>query len=151
SPARAEPMSAGNFVGDTRRGGSCNVSIITMNPHCNGTHTESVGHIVNENVPIQEALPGRPIPACLVTVSPVPASGSGENYRPALEHADPLITAAALGATLGGVGDAWLQGLIIRTLPNGRDKKHRHYGADGFPPFLSIEAIELIAGRGVRH
>src|SRR5262249_33648797 len=114
APARAEPMSAGDFVGDTRRGGRCNVPIVTMNPHCNGTHTESVGHIVNEAVPIHEALPGRPIPACLVTVSPVPAPRSGEHYRPVLEQADSLITAAALGAALDGVSEAWLDALIIR-------------------------------------
>jgi hypothetical protein len=150
-PARAEPMAAGDFVGDTRRGGACNVPVVIVNPHCNGTHTESVAHIVNKAVPIHEALPGRPIPASLITVTPVPALGSGEHYRPALEEADSLITAAALGAALSSVPDAWLEALVIRTLPNGRDKQTRHYGADGFPPFLSIEAIDYLAGRGVRH
>ena len=41
---------ANGFVGDTNRGGSCNVNSLTMVPHCNGTHTESVGHIVNQDV-----------------------------------------------------------------------------------------------------
>jgi kynurenine formamidase len=150
-PARAKPMSAGGFVGDTRRGGACNVPIVTINPHCNGTHTESVGHIVNEAVPIHEALPGRPIPASVVTMTPVPALVSGEQYRPALEEADSLITAAALGGALRGVPDAWLEALVIRTLPNGRDKLTRRYGVDEFPPFLSIEAMDHLTGRGVRH
>lgn len=150
-PARAEPMVAGAFVGDTHRGGACNVPVVTVNPHCNGTHTESVAHIINEAVPIHEALPGCPIPASLVTVTPVPARDSGEHYRPALEKADSLITAAALSAVLGDVPDAWLEALVIRTLPNGPDKRTCRYGVDGFPPFLSIEAIDYLSGRGVRH
>jgi kynurenine formamidase len=150
-PARAEPMATGDFIGDTRRGGSCNVPVITMNPHCNGTHTESVGHIVNEAVTIHDALPGRPIPAYLVTIRPVPASDGGETYRPGLGHADSLITAASLGAALNGVSDAWLEALVIRTLSNERDKQTRRYGVDGFPPFLSIEAIDYMGARGVRH
>src|SRR5687767_12487757 len=71
SPATAAPLDAnGVFLGDTRQGGSCNVPVITINPHCNGTHTESVSHIVNEVVPVHQAVSPGPFTACLISVSP---------------------------------------------------------------------------------
>ncbi len=42
----------GDFRGDTRRGGSCNVMKWSLIPHCHGTHTESVSHIVHDDVPV---------------------------------------------------------------------------------------------------
>ena len=45
SPASSTPMLAGEFIGDTKQGGSCNVNELNINPHCNGTHTETVAHI----------------------------------------------------------------------------------------------------------
>jgi kynurenine formamidase len=149
--ARVEPLVAGDFVGTTRRGGSCNVPVLTLNPHCNGTHTESVAHIVDQPVPVHEALPGQPIPASLVTVTPVSALGSGEHYRPALAEGDLLLTAATLRAALADRAEAWLVAVVIRTRPNGPDKQTRRHGADSIPPFFSIEAIDYLAGRGVRH
>jgi kynurenine formamidase len=149
--ARATPMCADGFVGDTRRGGSCNVPVLTLNPHCNGTHSESVAHIVDEPMPINQALPGRPIPASLVTVTPVPALDSGEHYCPALVAADRLITAANLKAALDSQSEAWLEAVVIRTNPNGADKQTRHYGADCPAPFFSIEAMDYLVGRNVRH
>ena len=43
--AQATPLVVDNFVGDVSRGGSCNCCTYTLTPHCNGTHTECVGHI----------------------------------------------------------------------------------------------------------
>jgi hypothetical protein len=151
SPARAEPLVVGSFIGDTRRGGSCNVPVVALNPHCNGTHTESVAHIVDQPVPIHEALSGRPIPASLVTVTPVPALGSGEHYRPALADGDLLVTAAALTAAIDRQPDAWLQAVVVRTQPNDPSKRTRRYGSGGFPPFLSVESIDYLVSRGIHH
>jgi kynurenine formamidase len=150
-PARATPMSVGSFVGDTRQGGSCNVPVLNLNPHCNGTHTESVAHIVNEPVPIHRALPGRPMLASLVTVTPVPALDSAEHYRPALARADRLITAASLQAALDAQPEACLQAVVIRTDPNSADKQARRYGTDCPAPFLSIEAVDYLVDRNVQH
>ena len=46
-PPAAAVDAAGSFVGDVRHGGSCNCSIHTLAPHCNGTHTECVGHVTH--------------------------------------------------------------------------------------------------------
>ena len=43
APARAESVENDWFLGDTRRGGSCNVEQYTLIPHGQGTHTECVG------------------------------------------------------------------------------------------------------------
>jgi kynurenine formamidase len=150
-PATAHPMAASGFVGDTRQGGSCNVPIVTLNPHCNGTHTESVAHLVDESVPVHEAIPGGLGPATLITVTPIAALESGESYRPALAECDMLITAAMLKAALKELDEAWLQAVIIRTLPNGEAKRIQRYGEDGCPPFFSIEAVDYLNARGIHH
>ena len=54
SPAAAAVVSAGSFVGDVRRGGSCNCSTYTLTPHCNGTHTECVGHVTAERLSVRD-------------------------------------------------------------------------------------------------
>ena len=52
-PAAADVVTAGSFVGDVRRGGSCNCSSHTLTPHCNGTHTECIGHVTAERLSVQ--------------------------------------------------------------------------------------------------
>jgi kynurenine formamidase len=151
APAAATPMVAGPFVGSTRQGGPCNVLTLTLNPHCNGTHTESVAHIVNQAVPVYEAVPPGPVPASLVTVTPARATVSGENYRPALGEGDTFITAASLCAILDDRPDGWLEAVVIRTRPNDDRKLTRRYGEGGSSPFFSIEAIDYLHARGVKH
>ena len=80
--AIATPMSVDSFVGNTRRGGSCNVNVLQMNPHCNGTHTETIAHICNYGnttedgqVPLISDITFPPLmPCALITVVPVEAS-----------------------------------------------------------------------------
>lgn len=50
APASRQPLQFGDFVGNTQQGGCCNVDVIELIPHCNGTHTESAGHIVDDDV-----------------------------------------------------------------------------------------------------
>jgi hypothetical protein len=82
-PATAAPLKVGGFVGDTRKGGSCNVAELRLVPHCNGTHTESVGHLVPEAPPLAELLLRTLFPARLITVTPSAADETPEGYRPA--------------------------------------------------------------------
>lgn len=46
--ANAKPYSDNNFIGDTRKGGPCNFETFNLTPHCNGTHTECIGHITEK-------------------------------------------------------------------------------------------------------
>jgi arylformamidase len=102
----------GDLVGDTRRGGSCNFEQVTLIPHCNGTHTECVGHITNERISIRECLTDVFISARLISVEPVPTAGCNESYVVAFEPDDLLITQRMLEAELL---NAPCDALVVRT------------------------------------
>src|SRR5262245_36929029 len=69
-PATARPYSGAGFTLDTRQGGSCNCEVLEVIPHCNGTHTESVGHITTERFPLTELRPPLFVTASLISVRP---------------------------------------------------------------------------------
>jgi arylformamidase len=151
-PATAAPLKVDSFVGDTQQGGSCNVAELRLVPHCNGTHTESVGHLVHEAPPIAELLLRTLFPARLITVTPSAADETPEGYRPAKQTADRLITRDALDEALHEeIASAQSKALLVRTLPNDESKKHRCYGDPCWPPFFSIEAIDYLTTRGIEH
>ncbi|NQD39072.1 cyclase family protein [Permianibacter sp. IMCC34836] len=149
--AQAKPMQAGDWVGDTRRGGSCNVPELSLNPHCNGTHTESVSHIVNELHSINRSARDLLVPATLISVNPVAANQCSDHYTPVLAPADQVITQVTLQRALDGIGNDWLAALVVRTLPNGRDKQTARYGDSHQPPFFTREAMQYLRLRGVQH
>jgi arylformamidase len=47
-PASSRPFSVPGFSGSVEQGASCNCQTLTLIPHCNGTHTECVGHLTRE-------------------------------------------------------------------------------------------------------
>ncbi|HEX4674982.1 MAG TPA: cyclase family protein, partial [Steroidobacteraceae bacterium] len=69
---------------------------LTLIPHCNGTHTECVGHLTREPLDAHRVAPLGFIPAMLVSIEPVDASGSGEGTDPTPHRGDQLITRGAL-------------------------------------------------------
>jgi kynurenine formamidase len=155
--ATSKPCEAGSLVGDTRQGGSCNFERYTFIPHCNGTHTECIGHITNERISILESLKDIFILATLITVEPENAVDTADTYTPEKDQADRLITLAALKKALGPnaekppEGEAQnMEALIIRTQPNDDGKKTRDYMKEP-PPFFSLEAISYIVKKGVEH
>ena len=149
-PAEAWAFEGGGFIGDTRRGGSCNFETLSLTPHCNGTHTECIGHLTRERVSIERILPGSLMPATLITVPLLPSSSVAELYSCELEAGDSLITRAALRQVLDRCKPAFLRALILRTLPNPPGKTTRQY--DTTPaPFFTHDAIEEIVERGVQH
>jgi hypothetical protein len=150
APASKTPYAAGGFIGDVRQGGSCNCDIITVAPHLHGTHTESVGHIASTLVSIHETLQECLIPATLITVTPRMADAASETYDPPLRPIDKLITRPALERCLKNADKRFLDGLVIRTLPNTPAKRIQDYGRDR-PAFFSVEAMRLIVELGVQH
>jgi kynurenine formamidase len=155
-PAIARPFEAGAFIGDTRRGGSCNFDTVTLTPHCNGTHTECIGHIALERISVDAVLTPGLLPATLITVTPAAALEVDERYEPAKEDADRMITAAALRAAMkdGDIASAsaseFHTAMVIRTLPNERTKCSRRY-TEHPAPFFSIEAMLYLRELGVEH
>jgi kynurenine formamidase len=148
--ATSKPCEAGDLIGDTRRGGSCNFEQITMIPHCNGTHTESVGHITNERISIHECLRDAFIPATVISVKPENANETNESYSIKPDENDRLITRKSLENALQNADKNLLRGLIARTLPNGAEKLSQTY-LEKIPPFFSTEAMCLIVELNVRH
>ena len=145
--ATAKPYQDGQFIGDTRKGGPCNFETYSFTPHCNGTHTECIGHITNERIDILAALNEEMIPSTLISITP---KSTNENYIPALNAEDLVITKEDLEFQLKDVTSEFLKGLIIRTLPNPESKKSRDYMKET-PSFFSIEAMEYIVSLGVEY
>ena len=142
------------FVGDTRQGGSCNVRALRLVPHCNGTHTETVGHIVNEAVSIGQLAADLIVVSMLITVEPTTGAQISESYRPEIGDADQVIDSKQLLQAVSKVGDADLirnGALMVRTLPNDAGKRTRSYSSKNPSPFFTVEAIEAINSLGVEH
>lgn len=149
--ASSQALRGADFVGDTRTGGSCNCEQVTLVPHCNGTHTECVGHVTDERISINEALRGGLCLALLVSVHPVPASATAESSDPPPAPDDQLITAAALAASVDAHAAMSPQALVVRTLPNSAERLSRQYTGPAPAPFLTRDAAQWLVDRGVLH
>ena len=133
-PVTYIPFQAGSFVGDVNQGGSCNVNTITINPHGNGTHTETVGHISKEKYPIRNSLDRFFFFAKLITITPVKIDN------------DQVMSLEQLKSISLENSEA----LIIRTLPNSAEKKVRQYSGKN-PPYMTAEAALFLREAGIKH
>ena len=149
-PATANTMVADGFVGDTRAGGGCNAEVITLNPHCHGTHTECVGHVTDARLHAIDVVPRHRLAALLVSLTPRPAAEVDERTPGATQDGDLLLTAASLREPLAALNEP-LDALIIRTLPNPDSKRHQHYLDSGDYPYLTLDAVAAVVAAGVRH
>jgi kynurenine formamidase len=145
--ASATALQVGDFTGAVSAGASCNCEVVTLVPHCNGTHTECVGHLTREALDAWRVVPAGLLPAILVSVTPEAA---------ALEGSDPVAAGNDRLVTRRALERAWQRApfepraLIIRTLPNSETKRIRDYSGTT-PPYLSREAAELLVERGILH
>ena len=149
--AWCRPLRTGSFVGDTRAGGSCNCEEVALAPHCNGTHTECVGHLTDERISVTDAVRGGMSLALLVSIAPVRATESAESSDPAPEREDRLVTAAALSAAVGDHLGLAPRALVVRTLPNRAERIAQAYEGPAPAPYLSREAAVLLVERGIEH
>lgn len=133
-PAERRDLGIEGFSGEVSTGASCNVGRYSLTPHCNGTHTECLGHLADNAPAVATTLAGGLLPARLVSVAP-----DGER-----------ITAEQLAA--GWPEDAFpARALIVRSLPNTPDKRQREYRFDAPPPYFTTEALEWVVTQGVEH
>ena len=131
-----EPVRSGSWVGSTQLGGIVNFKNVVLNPHGNGTHTESVGHISTQEVNINDVLTQPLMSAQLITIAP-------EKQK----DGDFIIQASQIKET-NLLSD--IKALIIRTTPNDDEKKTRDYSETN-PPYFSIAAINYIVEFGIEH
>lgn len=135
-PVKIWPVVAGDFVGDTKKGGLVNFKNIQFNPHGNGTHTECVGHIATKNYQIKASLKKFHYLARVISVTPEKTiNGDQVIVRHQLEALQKQIDTEAL---------------IIRTLPNSTDKKRTNYSGSN-PPYIHHKAIDFLVECGVQH
>ena len=135
-----EPVKFGSegseWIGKVSEGSSTNFNNIFFNPHGHGTHTECVGHITRGFYSINQCLKQFFLTAELISVEP---KTIGEDLVIALE---------CISTTLDVTKNC--QALIIRTLPNLEEKKHKNYSHTN-PTYLSEEAAIFIREIGIKH
>lgn len=148
-PASAAPYRVGDWVADTREGGSVNCFVVTMCPHGNGTHTECVGHIVDERVAIADILEDTLVSAWVVTVDADATAFEHDTYSAPHEDTDRVVGAASLRQALSDCPE-WVDALVIRTRPNPAEKAHANFSGHG-PTYLTNDAMRLIRQRNFRH
>ena len=147
-PATSKPCVAGDLIGDTRRGGSCNFEQYTLIPHCNGTHTECVGHITHERISIRDCLRDAVVSSALITVDPTRGSETSETYSTAIDETDRVVTRKLIESAMHPRPKS--DALIIRTLANDLRKLTRRYD-EPVPAYFTTEAMEYIVELGFRH
>jgi len=151
-PATATALRSGTFVGDVLQGGSCRCSTYSLTPHCNGTHTESIGHVVLEPVSIHDTAREAFLIARVISVTPIDTAAVEGASSSSTAQKDRVVTAASLQTALAGHAPHDCHALVVRTLPNSLDKTARNYAFEpGMPPYFSVDAMRWLVERGCTH
>jgi arylformamidase len=154
APASSLPFVAGAFTGEVSSGASCNCRTLMLTPHCNGTHTEGVGHLLATAHDVLDVVPMGLLPALLLSVVPAAREESSEDSVPAPQPGDRLITRAAISAAWTAARAARLpwepRALLLRTLPNPPEKRQRDYVARP-AAYFTRQAMNDLLVRGIEH
>ncbi|MBK7904828.1 MAG: cyclase family protein [Proteobacteria bacterium] len=151
TPASSEPLRIGGFTGSVATGASCNCAVHSLAPHCHGTHTECVGHVTRSPVTIASLTPVAPCVAMVVSVRTEPLGAAAAALAGGHAAAEDLVIRRD---AIEAAASAWLAApctaVVIRTLPNGADKRHRAYSGSPSPaPYFLPEAMRWLVERGV--
>jgi kynurenine formamidase len=136
------PVRSNEFLGSIEEGGSVNFRNIFFNPHGHGTHTESCGHITTKVHSVNKVLKEYFFKASLISIEPI------HIYNETYQTSDLVITYDQVKDAL--VGKDKFEALIIRTLPNSKNKLEKNY-SDSNPPFFEDKIVELLNEMGVKH
>lgn len=132
---KIEPVVFDGWTASVVKGASINFNNITFNPHAHGTHTETAGHITEKVHSINKCLKQFFFLAEVVTVAPEKAND------------DLIISKKQLQFALG---NKKREAIVIRTLPNTRQKLSRQYSNTN-PPYLEEEAAMYLRKKGIKH
>ncbi|MDG1715891.1 cyclase family protein [Lacinutrix sp.] len=132
---KIEPVKVDQWIASVKEGAAINFNNILFNPHAHGTHTECVGHITEKFYSINKCLKQFMFTAEVITVAPEQV---GE---------DKVISKKQIQFLLKRISP---QALVIRTMPNTKDKKSRHYSNTNWP-YLTEEAAVYIREKGILH
>lgn len=128
----------------------CNVPEVALNIHCNGTHTESVGHLLSKKNNIGEIVKDIFIPSILITLKPKLFNMQSEKYHIKINNNENIITSQNIKRKINDFMIPNIKGLIIRTLPNNKEKKEFNYSDNSYP-FFTNNAIKFLNKIGIKH
>jgi len=129
--AQFEPIRVGGFVGAVAEGGSANCEVLTLCAHGNGTHTECAGHITHSRLCLGDVMQNYWFTAQLVTAAMVD------------QACIPLDVVKTWQL-------AAVDAIIVRSLPNGLDKKCQQWSGNE-PPYFEPEALAYLRDLGIQH
>lgn len=132
---RIEPVKDGEWTASVAEGACINFNDIYFNPHGHGTHTECVGHITEKVHSINQHLKHFFFLAEVITVAP-------ENYK-----GDFVISKKQIQYALG---NKKRDAIVIRTIPNMKDKLSKQYSNTN-PPYLLEDGAKYLKEKGVKH
>ncbi len=129
------PFKQGLSTISVAEGAAVNFNDISFNPHAHVTHTECVGHITKESQSVNRQLANYFFLAELVTIAPEKYQDDFVISRKQLQYA---------------FGTKKRDALIIRTLPNLKEKMNRNYSGTN-PPYLLEQTARFIVDRNIDH
>jgi arylformamidase len=132
---KIKPVKSENWIGKVSKGGSINFNSIKFNPHAHGTHTECVGHITKEFHSINQNLKQFFFLAEVITVAPE-------------KHEDDFVISKKQIQYM--LGNKKRDAVVIRTIPNTKEKLSRQYSNTN-PPYLLEEVVIYLREKGVKH
>ena len=132
---KIEPAKDGEWVASVKEGACINFNNISFNPHAHGTHTECVGHITEKVHSINDNLKQFFFLAEVITVAPERLNGDSVISKKQIQFA---------------LGNKKRDAIVIRTMPNTRDKLSRQYSNTN-PTYLLQDAAVYLREKGVKH
>ena len=144
------PLKTGNVIWDVSKGAGCNVPEISMNIHCSGTHTESVGHLLENSGDVGSLLMNPFMPAVLITLDTVNFNSCKDTYHCHVGNKEQVISFNKSFMKYKRFFDVKPDVLIIRTRPNPKSKKFTNF-SDNRPPFFTNEAMSMICDIKIKH
>lgn len=135
SEPKIEPVQLGDWIGNIEKGANVNFNNIHFNPHAHGTHTECIGHITEEFHSINQNLKQFFFTAEVISTAP-------EKY-----FKDTVISKLQIESLLKSNKP---EALVIRTMPNMKEKKNRHYSETNWT-YLLEDAMNFIREKGIKH
>lgn len=149
--AMKRPLKIGRGVAETRQGAAYNAYRLLVVPHCNSTHTETVAHIVSDEVPVGDKIQQALLPAVLISVDPVPASQTDERYQPRPGRNDWVITSESIVEQLAKSFEFVADALIVRAQPLSSTPHENPEAVPEIVPYFTNEAMQEIVRTGFRH
>tara|TARA_R110002049_G_scaffold305738_1_gene503137 strand:- start:9383 stop:10135 length:753 start_codon:yes stop_codon:yes gene_type:complete len=132
---KIEPVKDGEWIASVKEGACVNFNNIAFNPHAHGTHTECVGHITETCHSVNKNLRQFFFLAEVVTVAPERLKDDFVISKKQLQFA---------------IGNKKRDAVIIRTMPNTKEKLTKQYSNTNWP-YLLPEAVELLVSKGINH